>query len=442
MIARAIAMPRRRGACPGLSAPMLTGDGLLVRLHPIGTIPLAAFAELCRAARRRGNGVIEITSRGSIQVRGLSDGSAPQFAADIAALAIAADDGVPVLCNPLAGIDAEEIFDSLSLAAELRDALARVPLKSKLGAKVSVAIDGGGALGLARLAADIRLTAQAGNGTAVLRLAVGGDDASAAPLGLVAPKAAVEAVIRLLEVLAARGHNTRARDIVAVDGPAVFRKALGNLVGSARCSESADPALDSRLRGNERKVLSPIRSLPLRNGSLALGIGLAFGHADASSLTRLVDVAEAAGASGFRAAPGRALMIIGLSPQSVSAFVAAAGQLGFIVRADVPRRRVIACAGAPICASAHIAARVLAPLVAEQIGPHRDNMFTVHISGCAKGCAQAAPAALTVVGTPDGCALVVDGSARDAPFALVTAEELSGAVTQFARERKREAAHA
>ena len=124
MSAHALAMPARRGACPGLSAPMPTGDGLLVRLHPIGSIPLVAFAELCRGARRYGNGVIEITSRGSIQVRGLRNETAPQFAADIAALDIAADDGVPVLCNPLAGIDAGEIFDSDSLAAELRRVLA------------------------------------------------------------------------------------------------------------------------------------------------------------------------------------------------------------------------------------------------------------------------------------------------------------------------------
>jgi len=43
MTAHAIALPHRRGACPGLSAPMPTGDGLLVRLLPTGTIPLAAF---------------------------------------------------------------------------------------------------------------------------------------------------------------------------------------------------------------------------------------------------------------------------------------------------------------------------------------------------------------------------------------------------------------
>ena len=80
MTALAKAVPHRRGACPGLSAPMPTGDGLLVRLRPIGTVSLAAFKALCAAARQYGNGVVEITARGSIQVRGLSAASAPHFA--------------------------------------------------------------------------------------------------------------------------------------------------------------------------------------------------------------------------------------------------------------------------------------------------------------------------------------------------------------------------
>ena len=52
---------------------MPTGDGLLVRLTPAGVYDQSAkhSIALCRAARSCGNGVIEITSRGSIQIRGL-----------------------------------------------------------------------------------------------------------------------------------------------------------------------------------------------------------------------------------------------------------------------------------------------------------------------------------------------------------------------------------
>src|SRR3954468_3192718 len=129
----------RRGACPGLSAPMATGDGLLARLTPAGsTIALDAFAGLCGAARTHGNGVIEITSRGSIQIRGLSAASAPLFATEVASLGIEASDGIPVLTDPLAGLNDFEILDAHTLAARLRDALAAMPSASRLSAKVSV----------------------------------------------------------------------------------------------------------------------------------------------------------------------------------------------------------------------------------------------------------------------------------------------------------------
>ena len=423
-------MIARRGACPGLSAPMPTGDGLLVRLQPTGTAPLASFAELCRAARRHGNGVIEITSRGSIQVRGLSDETAPQFAADIAALGIAADDGVPIVCSPLAGIDAEEIIDGAALAAALRRALARTALAPKLNAKVSVAIDGGGMLGLANLSADVRLSARKTEREVKLHMAIGGDGNSATALGQVDPAHGVAAAVRLLEVIARHGRGRRAREIIAAEGDAVFRAALAEILS---------PGLDSRLRRNEREAIG---RHALRDGSIARGVELAFGHSDAMTLERLTEVARAAGACGFRTAPGRALLAIGLPATNVTAFAAAAEQLGFVVRTDDPRRNVIACAGAPICASAHIAARSLAPAIANHIAALRGGDFKVHVSGCAKGCAHASPATLTIVGTPEGCALVAGGSARDAPFALVTANQMPETIARFAHERKREAAHA
>lgn len=425
----AIAKPQRRGACPGLSTPMPTGDGLLVRLLTIGTIPLAAFTALCAAARAYGNGVIEVTSRGSIQVRGLNERTARQFGTAVAALDIAAQDGIAVHCNPLAGLDAGEIFDSWALAAALRDAVAQRPLAAKLSPKISVAIDCGGALDLAKLAADIRLGAQPIDGDIALCLSVGGDAVHAADLGAVAPEHGAEAVTRLLDVMAKRGRGTRARDVIAAEGADVFRSALAGLL-LPRCDQP-----------RQASVSEPVGLHRLRGGSLACGIGLAFGHAEASRLERLADAALAAGATGFRAAPGRALLTIGLTERSASAFAAAADRLGFIVRADDPRRHVIACAGAPICASAHIASRMLAPLIAENAAPYLHDALTIHVSGCAKGCAQATPADLAIVGTPDGAALITRGTTSDTPFAVVAANQLVRSIAEHLREQNHEAVH-
>ena len=434
--------PERRGVCPGLSRPLPTGDGLLLRLITIGTIPLDAFAALCAAARRHGNGIVEITARGSVQIRGLNAGSASKFADEIAALGIAAADGVPVLCSPLAGLDAEEIFDASMLDTALRGALARRSLAERLDPKVSVIIDGGGLFNLARVAADFRLTAQLVNGTPVLRGGAGGDATKAVDLGLIAPGVAVEAVLRLLSVLAQRGSSVRASDVIAAEGAIPFHDALASARAASATQFDPDGATNLNLSSASPQSKDAIGLHQLRDGSLACGIGLAFGHAEASLLEKIAGAAAAAGARGLRTAPNRALLAIGLSPQDAAAFFAAADQLGLVTHASDPRRHVIACAGAPLCVSGYIAARALAPRIVAAAAPYLGDGSTLHISGCGKGCAHAGAASLTVVGTVNHCALIANGSARDAPFATAPVADLPSVIAGYLRERRGAAASA
>jgi precorrin-3B synthase len=416
-------VPPRRGFCPGLSQPLPTGDGLLVRILPTGTIALDAFAALCAAALSHGNGIIEITARGSIQVRGLSTHSAPRFADAIAAQGIAADDSVPIICNPLAGLDVSESFDASAFATALRRALTPQSIARHLDPKVSVVVDSGAALNVAQVAADIRVGGEIFNGETVLRLAVGGNEATGSDLGVIAAEDGVEAVLRLLLILAQRG--ARARDIVATEGIACF----------------ADALLFARRVATKREVSAGCRGRdaiglhPLRDGSFASGVALAFGHAGAAALEKLAEAAATAGARGLRAAPDRTLFVIGVARESAARFVTAAAQLGFVTRADDSRRHVFACAGAPLCASAHIAARAIAPALAVAAAPYLRDGLTVHISGCAKGCAHPGAAPLTVVGTPGGCDLVANGAARDAAFATAFVHDLPAQVAAYLRDR-------
>jgi precorrin-3B synthase len=413
--------PVRRGACPGLSAPIPTGDGLLARLLPTGTIALDAFRRLCAAARQHGNGIIEVTARGSIQVRGLGAASAIRFAETIAGLDIAASDGTPVLSNPLAGLDADELLDASKIAAALRRALAKTPLPRHLAPKISVVIDGGGALNLHHLAADVRLCAERGERELAFRVGVAGDQTNAMALGSVEVDRAIEVTLRLLDVICRNGHAARARDVVAADAGAEFRATIADFL-----------IADHSTSGGARKSTDPIGEHSLRGGTFARGFGLAFGHAEAATLAELAEAAAAAGAAGLRAAPGRALMVVGLTQEAASALAATAEALGYVVRPDDPRRFVFACAGAPICSSAHFPARALAPRVAEIAAPRLGAKFDIHISGCSKGCARAKPAALTIVGTDEGCALVANGNARGERFALVAADELPEAIEKYA----------
>jgi precorrin-3B synthase len=420
----------RRGACPGLSAPMPTGDGLLARLLPTGTIPLDAFQALCAAAREHGNGIIEITARGSIQVRGLSAASAVRFAAAIAKLNIAASDTIQVQSNPLAGLDPEEILDASEIAAALRRALAKTPLPRHLAPKVSVIVDGGGAPSLGHLVADVRLRAGRSNDQVVFHLSVAGDQTNAMALGSVVLDHAIEVPLHLLDVIARSGHAARARDVVAADAGDAFRAAIADFL-----MPNAPPP-------SVQQPSEPIGTYPLRDGTVACGLGLAFGHATAASLEELTRAAAAQGAAGLRTAPGRALLILGLARQAAASMAAAAERLGFVVHADDARRSVFACAGAPICSSAYIAARAMAPRVAEIAASRLGTDFDIHISGCAKGCAHSKQAALTIVGTANGCAMIAGGRPGGVPFATVPTDELPEAIARFADASRREGSEA
>jgi precorrin-3B synthase len=430
MNAPAIKDIHRRGACPGLSAPMATGDGLLVRFSPIGTMPLDAFGALCDTAKRYGNGIIEVTARGNIQVRGLSAASAPEFADAIAELDIAAEDGVPIVCNALAGLDPAEPIDANTVAADLRKALARSSLASQLSPKVSIAIDSGGAY-QHDVPADMRLRTL-GNGKS-LGIEVAGHELGSAVIGDI-----VVVVTRLLEVVARHGRKARARDIVSTESVAPFRAAIADLLTPISHLESREPALDFLLRGNERSLIGAFR---LRDGTFACGTSLPFGHSDTVSLQQLTAAARTSGAHGFRTAPGRAILAVGVTQEKLESFVTTAKDLGFIADAADPRRHVVACAGAPSCASAHIAARAMGPAIADAAAAYLDGEFEIHISGCAKGCAHPAPTALTIVGTEAGCALVANGVARDTPFMTVAGNELPGKIAGLIRDLKCGASH-
>lgn len=409
--------PHRRGACPGLSAPMPTGDGLLVRFMPAEPVPLDEFIALCAAARQYGNGTIEVTARGSLQVRGLTPRSAPLFASAVAALDIPAIAGVQVIADPLPD-DPAALIDAAGLALAVRRAIAQARLA--LSAKVSVVIDSGGRLHLDVLSADVRLRATGRR----LHVALGGDAASATPLGSITPDMAATVAVRLLGVIAERGSAARATDILRDEGIAAFRSVVDEFIAPA-----SNPP--------RRPAAEPIGRHPQRDGTVALGLALAFGHAHADALCELARLAATRGVRAIRPTPSRTLLLIGVAPNDNDALARAAERLGFVVRVDDPRRSIVACPGKPACGSGLIAARALAAEVASRLPSQRP---TIHISGCAKGCAHPAATALTIVGTECGCGIVHNGSARATPQRHVDPADLVAEVVRMAAQES-EAVH-
>lgn len=400
----------RRGACPALSAPMQTGDGLLVRLQPAaqGLTPRQLIG-LCESAQRHGNGLIEVTARGSIQIRGLTSQSAAELAADVDALKIDVRTGVPVEICPLAGLDQEEIADPRPLADAIRTAILTAGLTQRLGPKVSVVVDGGGRFALRSISADIRLWAVERRGRTIWRLALAGDGHTAEPLGATSLGGATGFVIDLLSEIADRGLEARGRDLLPQD----------------------DEAMRPRPRQRRRSMPTPMGLFSLRNGQTALVLALPFGSIHAPLLAKLAQAASRLGIDEFRPAPGRTLMALSPTPGAAATLQSAAH--AFVTDPTDPRLAISACAGKPACGSGYVAARALAAQTA-QLQPDLISLARhIHISGCAKGCAHPAPAAITLVGGENGVGLVVNGTARQKPLAYTRPETLTASLQRLAR---------
>ncbi|MDG4880033.1 precorrin-3B synthase [Mesorhizobium sp. WSM4884] len=442
----------RRGACPALSAPMQTGDGLLVRLNPVaGGLSPGSLIGLGESALRHGNGIMEVTARGSLQIRGLTAESARLLAAEVDALGVAVRTGVPVELGPLAGIDPQELADPRPLAQRLRAAIEEAGLTARLGPKVSVIVDGGGQLAMDALTADVRLKVVRAGGEFLWSVSVGGDSRSARPLALVDGDAARDIAAAALRMVAEKGREAHTRDLserqlaslaswhsfappsVLPDisptreeigsfaagspsgaDPHFATSAIGETGGDSSISPQVGEMSGRTEGGAVERQRSPVGLFDLANDH-ALGIGLPFGSMPAQPLIELVGQALQLGSTEIRMAPSRALLFLGLSSSACASLQASAATLGFVTSPADPRTRIVACPGAPACASGRIATRAIAETIATESADLFDSSITLHISGCAKGCAHPGAAALTLIGDENGAGLVVDGTAKALP---------------------------
>lgn len=395
----------RRGACPSIADPMPTGDGLLARLIPDAPMPLNVFVALCDAAQEHGNGIVEITQRGSFQFRGLRSESVTPFADAVTALGLGAKVGPPILTPPLLGLQAPGSIDLQALAAALRSKLTNDIALATLSPKVSLLIDGEGILHLDDVMADVRVRA---SNHSRLHLSIAGTDATATSLGWVESHQAVSAILNLLTAIAARAPAARARDLVNDFNLEAIRASLADVL----VTDAPPPP---------RSPSEPIGMHALNKGQVACGVALPFGHTDARTLVQLAASALRCGVTAIRPLPGRALLTLGLTEVTANEFSAAAAAQGFIVQATDVRRYVIACPGTPACGSAMLSTRQLAPAIADVAGSLLNGSTIIHLSGCTKGCAHPKAAALTLVG-PDR--IVVQGRANDAPHGNITPASL------------------
>jgi precorrin-3B synthase len=389
-----------KGWCPGILRPMASGDGLIVRVRPrCGAFSLDTAAALADLAERFGNGHIDLTRRANLQLRGVTEDRLTELQIELAKLGLLDRDTETeavrnVMVAPLAGLDPAQSFDVRPIALAIDEALTSDKRLHALPGKFGLLVDGGGTVSIASERADICLAAVGDV------LAFGLDTVKGTRwLGTLLPAQAAEAAIAAAHAYLAVATRGRMRGL----GEMAF--------AHVRAAVPLSPMIGPPTSGGRR--LGVLGS--------AVGIAAPFGRLEASQLRRLVKLAADAGAADLRLSPWRAVYF-GVREDAGVFVLEEARDAGLIVEEDDPVLQVEACPGAPDCKSSSVDARGDARRLAT-IAAVRGWQGSIHVSGCAKGCARSLPSDLVLAGKAGAYRLIRNATTRGPVERMVGVEE-------------------
>ncbi|WP_083003142.1 cobalamin biosynthesis protein CobG [Halomonas sp. GT] len=366
-------IPRIKGWCPGAWRPMATGDGLLVRVRPpLGQLSRQQVVALCEAAETFGSGLIELTSRANIQLRGVTDASWPPLMAFLVEHQLVSDDPQVERQPQLMLAPAWQVGDDTHTIARLLQT--RGSELATMPGKIGIAIDTGKAPVLCDSAADFRVERSV-EGSLIVRA-----DGYECGTAVNESEAAVEQLIRLTHWFVDSGGWESGR----------MRRHTAPLPDWA----PADTA-----------PASPGEKLALGKHSEGRVVGLPFGRVAVNTLRAAVSPINV---SALQVTPWRRLLV--KSGDTLPAVD------GLIRHNSDPRLAMDACPGAPFCEQASVSTQPLAERLSGWVEA------SVHISGCAKGCARQRPAALCLTGREGRFDVIVNGRADSTPKATGLSE--------------------
>ncbi|MGZ4774261.1 MAG: precorrin-3B synthase [Oryzihumus sp.] len=429
-------LPRGRpDRCPGAVRLHHADDGSVARIRiPGGLLSADQMDEIVCAATELGDGSLEVTSRGNLQVRGLAPSCGGDLADRLYAVgllpSVAHDRARNVLLSPLSGLDGRGLSDLTPAVGDYDEILRGTTALAELSGRFLVAFDDG-RHDVAALDADVTLVARAERVTELLLAGL--------PTGLTvaagdAARCAASAVESFLAARAAAGADSwRVRDLVS--SPLDLLAAVRHLLDDrAVPHEQSDPGLRPSAGRRQGPALGVVRS---PEGPAVLSVAAPLGRAPAASWQALVALARTA-VGDLRLTPWRGIVIPGVEVAGCTTGLASLASAGFVTNARSPRAGVTACTGRPGCAKslADVHADAVASFGAQRASG--TTLLPLHWSGCERRCGHPTGARVEVVAQPGGHYALERHDIADLPTTTTLAADastqaLAGAVSAARR---------
>lgn len=331
-----------KGWCPDAWHPMAAGDGWLVRIKPrLGRLTRDQVLATGELARAHGHGIVDVSRRANLQIRGLREDALPVLLGALIDLwLVEADAAREKKRNLLVAPDWVAGDDTHRIARDLLERIDQIP---DLPGKAGFVVDAGPAPILSDQSGDFRIE-RGVDGGLILR-------ADGRERGVPVP------------------HGGEADGLIAMAQWFMKSGAMAAKRMARHGGPLPDWATGSIEPASSRSAITP------GPGPLGMAYGMPFGQVRADIL------ASATGA--LRVTPWRILVMEGAAPGVVP---------GLITDPADPLLRVDACPGAPFCPQASVATRD----IARQLAPHISGRL--HVSGCGKGCACPRVSDVTLTG--------------------------------------------
>lgn len=381
--------------CPGTLTVHRARDGGLARIRiPGGALPAPLLAAIGDWAAELGNGRIELTGRGNLQLRGLGPGAEVDLADRLTRNGLlpspAHDRARNVLASPLSGRDGLGAWDIRPLVGELDRRLCASAELAELPGRFLFALDDGRG-DVAGSGADATIVALPGGESADARPAGGravwrrGDPAAlllgGRDTGLRFPsRDAVGVLLAAATAFLARRADERVWRVSELPGGPLSLVPDIGLPG--RVPELSVPAAEPR---------GPVGPIAQTDGRVALAAVVPLGELSPVRCRLLAELA----AHEVVLTPWRGAVLPGLAADAVAAASERLAEAGLVLEPDSALLGVTACTGRPGCASALADVRGdalgLPAAGAGRAGP------PVHWSGCARRCGRPSGEVVDVV---------------------------------------------
>lgn len=392
-----------------------SSDAFMCRLRiPGGQVKAFQLRELASISKALTTGYIQITTRANFQLRNIEARNTVPLLRRIESVGLTsqgsgADNIRNITCSPTAGIDPEELVDTLPLAREIGDYIIHHREFYDLPRKFNIALDGGGTISSVADTNDIGWSAvELGDAVEGLeagvyfRLALGGatgHKAFARDAGIVVPAAQlVKVTAALLRVFIANGNREnrkKARLKHLLDKWTVEQyleeteKLLGySLIKLPPGDESTE---QGELMKSTAKAHPQVGVFPQRQpGMNYIGVAVPVGQLTGKQLIKLADLAEQYGNGEVRLTVWQNLLIPSIADENIEAVKKALVKMGLDWRSSNLKTGFVACTGNSYCKFASSNTKKHAVELMKFLDKRHelDQPINVHLTGCPHSCAQ------------------------------------------------------